>query len=72
MSKRSNKFSDEVRQAIVDSGLSRYRIAKTLGVSESLLSRFMAGGWLGQESMDALAKLLDLHVTAAKRSKEKE
>jgi hypothetical protein len=69
--KRSGKFSDELRHAVDDSGLSRYRIAKMLDVSESLLSRFMSGAWLGQETLDALAKLLDLHVTASKRPKKK-
>jgi transcriptional regulator with XRE-family HTH domain len=60
------KFSDQLRRAVDASGLSRYRIAKQLGVSQSLLSRFMAGRWLGQETLDALAALLDLRVTAGK------
>lgn len=57
------KFSDQLRRAVDASGLSRYRIAKELGVSESLLSRFMAGKWLGQETADALAELLGLNIT---------
>jgi transcriptional regulator with XRE-family HTH domain len=65
------RFSDELRRAVDASGLSRYRIAKLLGVSESLLSRFMSGKWLGQETLDALAALLDLHVAAGKRPKKK-
>lgn len=60
------KFSDQLRRAVDESGLSRYRIAKEIGVSESLLSRFMAGRWLGQETADALADLLGLNVTAGK------
>jgi transcriptional regulator with XRE-family HTH domain len=71
MARKSAKFSDQLRRAVDASGLSRYRIAKLLGVSESLLSRFMAGKWLGQESLDALAALLDLHVAAGKRPRKK-
>src|SRR5262249_1866941 len=53
------------------SGLSRYRIAKQLGVSESLLSRFMAGRWLGHDPTDALADLLGLNVTTEKHRRKK-
>jgi transcriptional regulator with XRE-family HTH domain len=71
MARKRLKFSDELRRAVDASGLSRYRIAKLLGVSESLLSRFMGGKWLGQETLDALAALLDLHVTTGKRPEKK-
>jgi transcriptional regulator with XRE-family HTH domain len=71
MGKKRLKFSDQLRRAVDASGLSRYRIAKTLGLSESLLSRFMSGKWLGQETLDALAELLDLHVVAGKQPKKK-
>jgi transcriptional regulator with XRE-family HTH domain len=71
MAKKRIKFCDELRRAVDNCGMTRYRIAKTLGVSESLLSRFMSGAWLGQESLDALAELLELHVAAGKRRKAK-
>ena len=67
MARKRPKFSDQLRRAVDASGLSRYRIAKLLGVSESLLSRFMAGRWLGQLTLDALAALLDLHVATGKK-----
>jgi transcriptional regulator with XRE-family HTH domain len=67
MARKPPKFSDQLRRAVAASGLSRYRIAKLLGVSESLLSRFMAGKWLGQQTLDALAALLDLHVATGKK-----
>jgi hypothetical protein len=38
--------------------------SRTLGVSESLLPRFMSGRWLGQETLDGLADLLNLEVAA--------
>jgi transcriptional regulator with XRE-family HTH domain len=73
MARRRLKFSDQLRRAVDVSGLSRYRIAKLLNVSESLLSRFMAGkGGLSFTTLDALAGLLDLHVAAAKRRPRKE
>ena len=67
MARKPPRFSDQLRRAVDASGRSRYRIAKLLGVSESLLSRFMAGRWLGQQTLDALAALLDLHVAAGKK-----
>src|SRR5262249_18459435 len=70
MNKKRLSFSNELRQAVDASGLSRYRIAKELDVSESLLSRFMSGMWLGKKTMDALAELLDLHVSVGGRGEE--
>jgi hypothetical protein len=45
--------------------------SKTLGIAESTLSRFMAGGGLCTEHRDALAELLDLHLAASERPKKK-
>lgn len=61
--KYKNGFTDEIRAAVDASGLSRYRIALTIGIDHSTMSRFMSGGMLGRENLDALAKLLDLHVS---------
>jgi transcriptional regulator with XRE-family HTH domain len=70
MVKNRVSFSDEIRQAVDASGLTRYRICKELGIAEPLMSRFMAGkGFLGQGTLDAVAELLDLHVAAGKPSK---
>jgi transcriptional regulator with XRE-family HTH domain len=66
------KLSDQIRQAVDASGLSRYRICKTLGVAESTMSRFMSGqGGLSMEYLDALADLLDLRLAAGKPAKKK-
>jgi transcriptional regulator with XRE-family HTH domain len=63
MARKRLKFSDQLRRAVDASGLSRYRIAKLLGVSESLLSRFMSGkGGLSLDTLDALAARLDLRI----------
>ena len=58
------KISDQVRKAIETCGLTRYRIAQELGVSESSLSRFMAGGSIRTELLDKLGKLLGLSIKA--------
>jgi transcriptional regulator with XRE-family HTH domain len=70
MAKRFLKFSDEIRKAVDASGLTRYRICKEIGIAQSLMSRFMAGkSWLGQGTLDALAKLLDLHIAGKGQKK---
>ena len=72
MAKQRAKLSDELRRAVDASGLSRYRISKALGISESTMSRFMAGRGLSMEYLDALAELLDLHLAAPKRPKKRD
>jgi hypothetical protein len=64
MKMQSFKLSDEIRRAVDASGLSRYRISKTLGIAESTMSRFMSGGGLSMKSIDTLAEVLDLHLKA--------
>jgi plasmid maintenance system antidote protein VapI len=72
MAGKRPRFSDELRRAVAACGLSRYRIAKTLGIAESTLSRFMSGErGLTMKCLDRLAALLDLHVAAGKRPKKK-
>ena len=59
----NKKLSDEIRDAVDASGMSRYAIAKALGVAESTMSRFMNGkGGLSMEYIDRLAALLGLHI----------
>jgi transcriptional regulator with XRE-family HTH domain len=66
------KFSDQVRQAIRECGFTRYRIAKDTGVSESALSRFMAGkGNLNLDTLDRLAGVLGLTLRARNAKKGK-
>lgn len=71
MAKRRVKLSDQVRRAVDASGLSRYRVAKEIGVAESTMSRFMSGqGGLSLANLDALADLLGLDIAAPRRPKE--
>jgi transcriptional regulator with XRE-family HTH domain len=68
MSKKRVKLSDQVRQAVDASQLTRYRMCKTLGIAESTMSRFMSGrGGLGMAYLDALADLLGLDITVGKQ-----
>jgi hypothetical protein len=66
--KKREKLSEQIRQAISGSGLSRYRICKDTGILQSVMSRFMSGqGGLSMERLDALADLLDLNIIVGKR-----
>jgi transcriptional regulator with XRE-family HTH domain len=66
--KREMSLSDEIRQAVDGSGLSRYRIAKELGISESTMSRFMTRkGGLTLKLLDRLADLLGLHIAVERK-----
>lgn len=63
MSKRPKKITEQLRQAIDDSGLTRYRIAQETGVSESTLSKFYLGQrGLSMEALDAIGECLQLTV----------
>jgi len=65
MSARRMSLSDQVRRAIDAAGATRYAIAKAAGVDHAVMSRFMAGKvGLSTKSLDALAAVLDLNVTA--------
>jgi transcriptional regulator with XRE-family HTH domain len=60
--------SDELRKAIEKSGVSRYRIAKDLGISEATLSRFMSGErGLTLKVLDKLCDHLGLQLAKQKR-----
>jgi hypothetical protein len=72
MAKQRGKLSDEIRRAVDSSGLTRYRISKSLNIAESTMSRFMSGqGGLSMEYLDALAELLDLHIAIGTEQKAK-
>ena len=67
MGKERVKLSEQVRRAVAESGMSRYAICKAIGMHESVMSRFMNGkGGLQQDSLDALADLLELDIVARK------
>jgi hypothetical protein len=61
------KFSDQLRRAILDSGLTRYAIGRETGVAESVLSRFVRGErGLSTGSIDPLMAFLGLEIRPRK------
>lgn len=68
MTKRM-KFSDQIRQAIDASGMTRYAICKRLKFSESVMSKFMASKCnLSMDTLDRLADLLRMNVVVEGKS----
>jgi hypothetical protein len=62
------KLSDEVRQALIDCGQTRYAVSKATGIAESTLSRFVAGErWFDRDNLDILCQYLDLHLVRGRR-----
>jgi plasmid maintenance system antidote protein VapI len=58
-------LSQQLRDAIDASGMSRYRICKEIGLAESTMSRFMAGRrGLALTTVDRLGEVLGLRLVA--------
>ena len=59
------KLSDQLRQAINDCGVSRYRIARESGVDESNIAKFFNGSHgLSLDSIDKLGCYLGLRLVS--------
>jgi transcriptional regulator with XRE-family HTH domain len=57
-------LTDQLRQAIDDSGLTRYQIAKATGIDESALAKFYnRHRGLSMEALNALGEFLELKIT---------
>lgn len=62
-------FSDQIRDSVDASGLSRYAICKAIGFNQGAMSRFMAGdGGLSMAVLDRLANLLGLDVVVRSKA----
>jgi hypothetical protein len=71
--KRPTKLTDQLRQAIDDSGLTRYEIAKQTGIDESALAKFYNGHrGLSMEALNALGEFLQLTIKLGRRPGKKE
>jgi hypothetical protein len=71
--KRSNLVSDQLRQVIDDSGLTRYRISKETGISETALALFYNGHrGLSMKALNALGEFLQLRITLGRKPEKKE
>ena len=70
--RRSKLLTDQLRQAIDDSGLTRYRIAKETGISESALAQFYNGHrGLSMEALNALGEFLQLTIHLGRKPEPK-
>ena len=70
--KQSNLLTDQLRQAIDDSGLTRYRIAKATGIDESALAKFYNGHrGLSMQALNALGDFLQLRITLRRKPGKK-
>jgi transcriptional regulator with XRE-family HTH domain len=62
--KRAKPLTDQLRDAIDDSGLTRYQIAKATGIDESALAKFYNGHrGLSMKAIDAMGEFLELTIT---------
>jgi hypothetical protein len=65
-------LTDQLRQAIDESGLTRYRISKETGISEATLSKFYLGQrGLSMEAMNALGQCLKLTIVMGRKPEPK-
>ena len=70
--KRQDPLTEQLRKAIDDSGLTRYRISKETGVSESTLSQFYNGNrGLSMEALNALGDCLQLTIHLGRKPEKK-
>ena len=70
--KRTKLVSDQLRKAIDDSGLSRYRIAKETGISQTALALFYNGQrGLSMKALNALGKCLELKIVLGRKPEKK-
>jgi len=67
--KKPKIISQQLREAIDASGMSRYRICKEIELSESTMSHFMAGQCgLSMTTIDRLGELLGLRIVAESKA----
>ena len=70
--RRTHLLTDQLRQAIDDSGLTRYQIAKETGIDESALAKFYNGHrGLSMDALNALGKLLQLTITLGRKREKR-
>ncbi len=70
MAKRKT-VSEQLRAAIQSADVSRYRMAKDLGLTQALLSRFIHRvGGLSMETIDKICEYLGLRLTAGDKPKQ--
>ena len=66
--KGTQLLTDQLRQAIDDSGLTRYQIAKGTGIDESALAKFYNGRrGLSMDALNALGEYLQLTIALGRK-----
>jgi ribosome-binding protein aMBF1 (putative translation factor) len=69
MARKPRTVSQQLREAIDASGMSRYAICKAIGLPESTMSHFMHGECgLQLSTIDKIGELLGLKLTAEKKA----
>jgi transcriptional regulator with XRE-family HTH domain len=64
----SNSLTDQIREAVKNSGLSQQQICEQAGIDKGSLSRFVTGErGLSFSHLDKLAEVLGLRITTTKR-----
>jgi hypothetical protein len=73
MARRSRTtIIDQIRQAVLDAGMTRYEISKQTGIDKASLSRFVHGErGLSDEAINLIGELLDLEIVVRKKRKGK-
>ncbi|MFI5461225.1 MAG: helix-turn-helix domain-containing protein [Isosphaerales bacterium] len=70
MATKRKRLSDQIRDAVDASGMSRYAICKAIGLSQGTMSRFMSGrSGISSETMDRIGELLDLEIRPRRKTK---
>jgi transcriptional regulator with XRE-family HTH domain len=70
--KRTRLLTDQLRQAIENSGLTRYQIAKRTGIDESALAKFYNGHrGLSMGALNALGEFLQLRIVMGRKPTKK-
>ena len=66
--KRTNLISDQFRQILDDCGITRYRISKDTGISETALALFYNGHrGLSMKAMNKLGEYLELKIVMGRK-----
>ncbi len=73
MTRKSKPISEQLREAILDADVSRYRISQDTGITEATLSRFVNGvAGLRLSAIDTLGEYLGLAIVVeGKHAKKK-
>ena len=70
MARQKQQLSDQLRQAIEKSGLSRYAVCKACDIDQGSMSRFMAGQvGLSLDTIDRIGDFLGLDLVERKTQK---